>query len=187
MNDPAKPKSPTARGQAPAELVAITKAYELARELTRRVVQYPRSHRFVLGDRTLNAAYDVLELLIEAKYSREKTALLERNGKVHAGSRFYGAEYRKRAARLVAQAKAAPRRHAGRDRNGFLTRSVRTAFPMHRFNHLFETIVSLPNLLAAARAAGRGSKRFKAAAVAFHFDLEGNRNYSGARPPWAGT
>jgi hypothetical protein len=73
MNDPAKPPA-----RASAELIVIAKAYDLARELTRRVGKYPRSHRFLLGDRTLNAAYDLLELLIEAKYRSDKTALLDR-------------------------------------------------------------------------------------------------------------
>jgi hypothetical protein len=41
-------------------LIVITKAYDLARELTARVGKYPRSHRFLLGDRTLDAAYDLL-------------------------------------------------------------------------------------------------------------------------------
>lgn len=65
------------RALASTELIVITKAYDLARELTARVGKYPRSHRFLLGDRTLNAAYDVLELLLEAKFSSDKTALLD--------------------------------------------------------------------------------------------------------------
>jgi hypothetical protein len=60
------------------DLLAVTKAYDLALELTRCVVQYPRSHRFVLGDRTLATVYDVLDLLLEARYCREKAPLLDR-------------------------------------------------------------------------------------------------------------
>ena len=63
--------------RASDELIAITKAYDLAREVTHRVLKYPRSHRFVLGDRTLAAAHDVLELLITAKYTREKVEHLD--------------------------------------------------------------------------------------------------------------
>jgi len=66
------------RSRASDELIAITKAYDLAREVTHRVLKYPRSHRFVLGDRTLAAAYDVLDLLVAAKYSREKVGYLDR-------------------------------------------------------------------------------------------------------------
>ena len=64
--------------QAPAELVAITKAYDLVREMTQRVGKFPRASRFVLGDRILNKVYDVLELLIEAKYTKGKWPLLDR-------------------------------------------------------------------------------------------------------------
>jgi len=58
--------------------VAITKAYDLVREMTRRVGKFPRESRFILGDRILNNVYDVLELLIEAKYTKEKRLLLDR-------------------------------------------------------------------------------------------------------------
>ena len=64
--------------KAPDELIAVTKAYDLVREIMSRVAKYPRSHKFVLGDRTLNAAYDLLDLLVEAKYSHEKFILLDR-------------------------------------------------------------------------------------------------------------
>ena len=58
--------------------MVITKAYDLVRELMERVNRYPRSHKFVLGDRTLDTVYAVLDLLLEAKYTREKVALLDR-------------------------------------------------------------------------------------------------------------
>src|SRR3972149_1413182 len=60
------------------ELPVIAKAFDLARELTRRSRKLPRDLRCVLGDRMLTTSYDVLDLLIEAKYSRAKQALLER-------------------------------------------------------------------------------------------------------------
>ena len=60
------------------ELVVITKAFELAREMTQRTRKIPRDLKFVLGDRILNTTYDILDLLIEAKYSRQKKELLER-------------------------------------------------------------------------------------------------------------
>jgi len=60
------------------ELVAVSKAYDLLRELTQRVGKFRREFRFLLGDRILTNSYDVLDLLIEAKYSREKLALLAR-------------------------------------------------------------------------------------------------------------
>ena len=50
----------------------MLKAFDLAREMTRRTRKMPRDLKFVLGDRMLAASYDVLDLLIEAKYSRHQ-------------------------------------------------------------------------------------------------------------------
>lgn len=66
------------RKRASEELVAITKAYDLVREMTRRVGKFPRAFRFILGDRILGNVYDVLDLMVEAKYTRDKWALLDR-------------------------------------------------------------------------------------------------------------
>ncbi len=66
------------RRQASEELVAITKAYDLVREMTQRVGKFPRESRFILGDRMLNNVYDVLDLLVAAKYTKEKWGLLDR-------------------------------------------------------------------------------------------------------------
>lgn len=72
-----QPHSSPPCGGAAGELVGITKAYELVRELTGRVNRYPRVQKFVLGDRTLSTAYEVLDLLVEAKYVRNKVPLLD--------------------------------------------------------------------------------------------------------------
>lgn len=50
----------------------LLKAFHLAREMTQRTRKMPRDLKFVLGDRMLTASYDVLDLLIEAKYSRHQ-------------------------------------------------------------------------------------------------------------------
>jgi len=60
------------------DLAVITKAFDLAREMTQRTRKLPRDLKFVLGDRMLTGAYDVLDTLIEAKYAREKRGLLQR-------------------------------------------------------------------------------------------------------------
>ena len=60
------------------ELVVISKAFDLAKELTERTRKFPRDLRFVLGDRMLGTSYDVLDLLIEAKYAKDKNGLLDR-------------------------------------------------------------------------------------------------------------
>ena len=64
--------------ERPDELVVVTKAFDLAREMTQRTRKLPRDLKFVLGDRMLTTTYDVLDTLLEAKYVRAKKALLQR-------------------------------------------------------------------------------------------------------------
>ncbi len=54
------------------DLIVITRAYDLCREMTQRVRKLPRDLKFVLGDRMLGTTYDVLDQLIEARYSRDR-------------------------------------------------------------------------------------------------------------------
>jgi len=56
---------------------AVTKAYDIVLWLVEHVGKFPRSHRFVLGDRIENKMLTVLELLIRAAYSREKKDYLD--------------------------------------------------------------------------------------------------------------
>ncbi len=60
------------------ELIVITRAFDLAREMTQRTRKLPRDLKFVLGDRMLETTYDVLDALIEAKYSPARAGLLQR-------------------------------------------------------------------------------------------------------------
>ncbi len=62
--------------RADTELLVITKTYELAVWTSNHVAKFPRSHKFTLGDRLLLRLYGVLELLIRAKFSRERTVIL---------------------------------------------------------------------------------------------------------------
>ena len=66
------------RSEQTDELVVITKAFDLAREMTQRTRKLPRDVKFVLGDRMLTTTYDVLDALLEAKYTRANKALLQR-------------------------------------------------------------------------------------------------------------
>ncbi len=56
----------------------ISKLYDFILWLLQHIAKFPRSHRFVLGDRIERSVLDVLELLIEAAYSRRKADLLKR-------------------------------------------------------------------------------------------------------------
>ncbi len=58
------------------ELVIITKTYDLILWSCNHTSRFPRQHRFVFGERLERSLYDLLETLIQAKYSRERTPLL---------------------------------------------------------------------------------------------------------------
>lgn len=62
--------------KTPDELVVITKMYDFILWSCNHVSKFPRNHRFVLGERIERNLYDVLETLIEAKFSRNRTELL---------------------------------------------------------------------------------------------------------------
>jgi len=64
------------RGRGGDEMLVITRAYDLVREVTDRVRRFPRDLRFVLGDRMLSTVFDVLDALIEARYTADRARLL---------------------------------------------------------------------------------------------------------------
>ena len=59
------------------ELVVITKTYDLILWSCKHTGKFPRNHRFVLGERIERNLYDLLEILIRAKYTRNRQELLE--------------------------------------------------------------------------------------------------------------
>jgi hypothetical protein len=59
-------------------VTAVPKAYDLALWLVPRVNEFPRSQRFVLGDRIETTALDLLDALVEAQFRRDKLELLAR-------------------------------------------------------------------------------------------------------------
>src|SRR5438045_8449438 len=59
------------------ELVVITKTYDLILWSCNHTGKFPRNHRFVLGERIERNLYDLLEILIRAKYTRQRQELLE--------------------------------------------------------------------------------------------------------------
>lgn len=62
---------------------AVTKAYDVLLWLINHVGKFPRSHRFVLGDRIESRMLTVLESLVWAAYTRDKKAHLQQaNGNV---------------------------------------------------------------------------------------------------------
>src|SRR5258707_15660111 len=62
---------------AKEELIVITKTYDLVLWSCHHTSQFPRNHRFVLGERIERNLYDLLETLIQAKYTKDRRHLLE--------------------------------------------------------------------------------------------------------------
>ncbi|MBI1915475.1 MAG: diversity-generating retroelement protein Avd [Planctomycetes bacterium] len=58
------------------ELVVITKTYDLILWSCHHTSRFPRNHRFVLGERIERHLYELLETLIQAKYTRQRQELL---------------------------------------------------------------------------------------------------------------
>ena len=59
------------------ELTVITKSYDLILWSCNHTSKFPRNHRFVLGERIERNLYDLLEILIHAKYTKQRVELLE--------------------------------------------------------------------------------------------------------------
>lgn len=57
--------------------VVLVKWYDTAKWLLERVDSFPKNQRFIFGTRIAEDALDILELLVEAAYSRDKARLLE--------------------------------------------------------------------------------------------------------------
>ena len=82
--------------------VAVEKAYDFVLWLLPKVENFPKAHRFTIGERLTTNGLDLLTSLVEAAYSREKAGLLEQaSRKVNSA----GAPARKRGrSRAVAHA-----------------------------------------------------------------------------------
>ena len=71
---PAKRAAGTARRTGPA----LEKAYQFVLWLVPTVGKFPRTQKFLLGDRLQTTALDMLEGLIEATYTRDAGVILRR-------------------------------------------------------------------------------------------------------------
>lgn len=63
-------------GAPPDAPVVLVKWYDYAKWVLERVESFPKNQRYVLGQRLSHQVMEVLELLVEASYSREKRDLL---------------------------------------------------------------------------------------------------------------
>jgi 23S rRNA-intervening sequence protein len=60
----------------PEPPILLAKWYDYAKWIIERVDSFPKNQRFVFGQRLAGHALDIMELLVEAAYARDKTALL---------------------------------------------------------------------------------------------------------------
>lgn len=67
----------------------IAKFYDLLIYIIPQVAKFPRSERYLIGERLESAGFDVLELLLEACYTREKLVLLQKANVKLEQSRYY--------------------------------------------------------------------------------------------------
>jgi hypothetical protein len=58
------------------ELAVIRRTYDLVKWSCGHTSKFPRNHRFVLGERIERRLYDLLETRIQARYTRDRQALL---------------------------------------------------------------------------------------------------------------
>ena len=61
----------------PGEVQAVTKFYDILKWLLPQMSRFPRAYKFTLGDRITDLGLDVLMLLVEANYTRDKAELLQ--------------------------------------------------------------------------------------------------------------
>ncbi len=67
----------------------LTRIYDLLLYLIPQVSKFSRAQRYLLGDRLEMTILDVLELLVEATYLRDKTHLLRQSNVKLEKARYY--------------------------------------------------------------------------------------------------
>lgn len=67
----------------------LTRVYDLLLYLIPQISKFLRAQKYLLGDRLEMTILDVLELLVEASYSRDKLALLRQANVKLEKARYY--------------------------------------------------------------------------------------------------
>ena len=60
----------------PEPPILLAKWYDYAKWILERVESFPKNQRFIFGQRLAAHALDIMELLVEAAYARDKAGLL---------------------------------------------------------------------------------------------------------------
>ncbi len=63
--------------QTPKEVNALTRTYDLLLWIIPQLEKLPKSQRYLLGDRIENRMLDIMDLIIHAVYTRDKTSFLK--------------------------------------------------------------------------------------------------------------
>ena len=61
------------------EMQAVTKMHDVIKWLMPRVEEFKRSFKFTLGDRIIDLSLEILMLLVQAQYTRNKLSLLNQS------------------------------------------------------------------------------------------------------------
>jgi hypothetical protein len=59
------------------EITALTKTYDLLLWIVPQLEKFPKSQRFLLGDRIESRLLDIMDLLIRAAYTKDKAQILK--------------------------------------------------------------------------------------------------------------
>jgi hypothetical protein len=70
------------------ELQVIQRTYDLIKWSCQHTMRFPRSHRFVLGERLERRLYTLLDVLVDARYTRDRRELLRQANRHLEGLRF---------------------------------------------------------------------------------------------------
>lgn len=68
--------------------VAVGKTYDFVLWLLPKVENFPRAHRFTVGERLTSHGLDLLTALVEAAYARQKAELLEQASRKVNSTRY---------------------------------------------------------------------------------------------------
>lgn len=73
----------------PSHPEIIAKVYDCLLYLLPLIEKFPKPNRYLLGERIENTIFDILEIILEANYSKEKLPLLERANLKLEQARYY--------------------------------------------------------------------------------------------------
>lgn len=68
--------------------------------VSERIEKFPRSHKFSIGDRIQSGCLDLMELVVEATYTKDRAHLLRRAQLRRGGSWSYAAQFLRSAIRF---------------------------------------------------------------------------------------